>query len=547
MLPCLIFEDEDLLVVNKAAGLNTHAPAPYAGEGIYDWLRHREARWAQLAIVHRLDKESSGVIVFSKTEKANRSLTGQFADRMVRKRYVVVTDRAVSQTEFRIRSALVRAGNKYMARPAHATDEPAETRFRVTGSERGRTFLEAQPVTGRTHQIRAHAAASGFPILGDTLYGGTPAARVHLHARELTLKHPATGREITFSAPVDFAADPRLALRLALMDSGESDSYRLVHGASDGWPGWYVDRLGDFLLSQSESGLTEPQRGRLGELMRIFSLQGACHKLLTRQVRKSEASPRPVLGAVAPEEIVVLENGLRYALRLQEGYSVGLFLDQRENRRRFLGGHVAAGFSLDREGGRDLEARIESRSSSGASPSLPLAGLEILNAFAYTCGFSVCAARAGARTTSLDLSRKYLDWGKQNFKLNGLDSSGHDFIYGEVFDWLHRFEKRGRRFDVVALDPPTFSQSKEAGVFQAEKDFGRLVEAALRVLKSDGALFASTNAARLAPEGFLDRITSAIREANRRIVRRHYVPQPPDFPVTPGEPAYLKTAWLRVG
>ena len=84
-------------------------------------------------------------------------------------------------------------------------------------------------------------------------------------------------------------------------------------------------------------------------------------------------------------------------------------------------------------------------------------------------------------------------------------------------------------------------------MFQAEKDFGRLVEAALWVLKSDGALFASTNAARLAPEGFLDRITFAIREANRRIVRRHYVPQPPDFPVTPGEPAYLKTAWLRVG
>src|SRR5262245_50651528 len=78
VVPCVIFEDEDLLVVNKPAGMNTHAPSPYAGEGIYDWLRHREPRWATLATIHRLDKETSGVIVFSKNQAANRSLTTQF-------------------------------------------------------------------------------------------------------------------------------------------------------------------------------------------------------------------------------------------------------------------------------------------------------------------------------------------------------------------------------------------------------------------------------------------------------------------------------------
>src|SRR5438046_6723834 len=95
VVPCVIFEDEHLLVVNKPAGLNTHAPAPYAGEGLYDWLRHREPRWAKLAIIHRLDKETSGVIVFSKTPLANRSLTEQFTRRMIRKKYVLLTDRKV--------------------------------------------------------------------------------------------------------------------------------------------------------------------------------------------------------------------------------------------------------------------------------------------------------------------------------------------------------------------------------------------------------------------------------------------------------------------
>jgi 23S rRNA (cytosine1962-C5)-methyltransferase len=170
----------------------------------------------------------------------------------------------------------------------------------------------------------------------------------------------------------------------------------------------------------------------------------------------------------------------------------------------------------------------------------------VLNTFAYTCGFSVCAASAGARVTSLDLSKKYLDWGKRNFALNGLDPAAHDFIYGDAFDWLQRFGRKGRAFDAIILDPPTFSQSKQRGVFRAEKDFARLAALALPLLKPGGLLLASANATTLAPEDFLKTIDSAASAAQRRIVQRHYVPQPPDFPLSRGEPAYLKTVWLRV-
>ncbi|HZV35549.1 MAG TPA: hypothetical protein VFB72_13330, partial [Verrucomicrobiae bacterium] len=89
-------------------------------------------------------------------------------------------------------------------------------------------------------------------------------------------------------------------------------------------------------------------------------------------------------------------------------------------------------------------------------------------------------------------------------------------------------------------------QSKTAGVFQAEKDYGRLVKAALPVLKPGGVLFASTNAARLEPEEFLEMVTASIRIEGRKIFEQHYVPQPPDFPVHRDEPAYLKTVWLRI-
>ena len=108
MAPCVIFEDEHLLVVHKPAGWNTHAPSPHAGEGIYDWLRHREPRWASLAILHRLDKETSGVLVFGKTPLANRLLTEQFTERRIRKKYLLLTDHVVPPKEFTVKTALIR-------------------------------------------------------------------------------------------------------------------------------------------------------------------------------------------------------------------------------------------------------------------------------------------------------------------------------------------------------------------------------------------------------------------------------------------------------
>ena len=96
------------------------------------------------------------------------------------------------------------------------------------------------------------------------------------------------------------------------------------------------------------------------------------------------------------------------------------------------------------------------------------------------------------------------------------------------------------------LDPPTFSQSKEYGTFRAEKDYGKLVAAALPVLKSGGVLLASTNAAEFLPEDFLADIEPAVHAAKRKIVKQHYVPQPPDFPISRDEPAYLKTVWLKI-
>jgi 23S rRNA (cytosine1962-C5)-methyltransferase len=534
--PLILHEDEHLLVINKPAGVNTHAPSPYAGEGIYEWLKNREPRWANLAIIHRLDKETSGVMVFGKTSRANQSLTEQFTRREVRKKYVLLTDRKVNAAQFTAKSAIVRAGEIYVSRPVHDGSDVAETKFKLLpvpqGGERTQ-MVEAEPLTGRTHQIRVHATANGFPILGDTLYGGTPAPRVFLHARELSFRHPQGNELVKFEVEPAFDADPRFQLRAAMIDFGGTNAFRVVHGAADGWGGMYVERFGDFLLAQSERDLDREQLSFLQRLMEHQGLRGIYQKKLVRRIRGTsieQTSPALVYGEPASDEFVIRENGVQFAIRFNEGYSVGIFLDQRENRRRFLTNYVAPGFFIG-------------RADAGA---LPLAGMTVLNTFAYTCGFSVCAAKAGAQVTSLDLSKKYLEWGKHNFELNDIDLAQHDFIYGDTFDWLRRLAKKNRLFDVIVLDPPTFSQSKEHGMFRAEKDYGALVSAALGVLKEDGILLCSTNAADLAPEKFLKMIGAAVRGAKRKIGKQHFVPQPVDFPISRSEPAYLKTCWFRV-
>lgn len=541
-MPLIVFEDEHLLVVNKPNGWNTHAPSPYHGEGIYEWLKHREPRWASLGILHRLDKETSGILMFGRTREAHQSLTHQFAAREIRKTYLLLTDKPVPTQDVTAISSLVRAGERYVSRPVHTGSDVAETRFKATPAAGGLSQIEVEPVTGRTHQIRVHAAERGFPVFGDTLYGGTPAPRVFLHAWRIHFKHPTTGRIVVFSAEppwnlnsesgapraYSYSALPRSELRQAIIDEKATDCYRIAHGESDGWPGVYIDKIGDWLLAQSAERLTDAQQAVVESWATAISARGVYSKRLSRAVGQSnvnDTSPQLVAGAAAPPAFMVRENGLSFELSFAEGYSIGLFLDQRDNRRRFLVNHVGDGFTLFPAGAQNAT---------------------VLNAFAYTCGFSAAAAKAGAHVTSLDLSKKYLEWGKRNFAHNGIDPAEHDFIFGDVFDWMRRLTRKARVFDCIVLDPPTFSHSKTGGAWRAEKNFGALIEAALPLLKPGGVLLACTNAAKLNPDDFLRMIVRSVAGRRRQIVREQYAPQPPDFPVSRGEPAYLKAVWLRI-
>src|SRR3954463_8072545 len=141
--PCIVFEDDHLLVVNKPPGWNTHSPAPYAGEGIYEWLKNREPRWSKLAVIHRLDKETSGLLVFSKTTEANKSLTQQFTEGKVRKEYVLHSIDPPPKPKMVVRSTLKRAGERYMSERGSVSGADAETEFESIGKSAGHSVVVA--------------------------------------------------------------------------------------------------------------------------------------------------------------------------------------------------------------------------------------------------------------------------------------------------------------------------------------------------------------------------------------------------------------------
>jgi 23S rRNA (cytosine1962-C5)-methyltransferase len=171
----------------------------------------------------------------------------------------------------------------------------------------------------------------------------------------------------------------------------------------------------------------------------------------------------------------------------------------------------------------------------------------VLNTFAYTCGFGVAAAAGGAqRVLNLDLSKSVLEWGQANYRANGFEPDQHDFVFGDVFDWLVRLAKRGDRFDLVILDPPGFSRTKSRA-FSATRDYGELAGLAARVTAPDGSILACCNVAELPWKSFRERVLAGVTATGRTAAVNGVYHEPAlDFPAPRGQEPYLKMLLLRV-
>jgi 23S rRNA (cytosine1962-C5)-methyltransferase len=226
--------------------------------------------------------------------------------------------------------------------------------------------------------------------------------------------------------------------------------------------------------------------------------------------RKSEQREPPRLLCGNPAEnlqTIATERHLKFAIDFGAGFSVGLFPDQRENRSYVR--HIAP--------------------------------KRMLNCFAYTCSFSVSAAYVGATTFNIDLSRKSLERGRENFALNSLSTIGHRFIADDVMAVLPRLARKGEKFDAIILDPPTFSRSPGGKTFHVENNFEKLLVDSLELAERDCHVLVSTNCSTLR-EHALEVMARYGLKAVRRAGTFHRSPPLPDFPAGTG----ASSIWLTL-
>lgn len=292
--------------------------------------------------------------------------------------------------------------------------------------------------------------------------------------------------------------------RAPLHAATDTTTYRIVDGAGDGLPGVYADRYGPAVVVNvhDDARMTPDAIGAAAqstlEVLATHRIESIYVKRFSRdrsrlggKAPEESRAATPSAGQRQPESLVVLEHGLKFEVRLYDGFSTGLFLEHREHR-RFLA---------------------------------TLGVARALNLFAYTCGFAVPLTAAGASVVNVDVSSRYLTWGKRNLELNGVGADTARFHRMDALDYLSYAERRNERFDLIVLDPPTFSAGdarRSRRPWTTSRDYPGLVRAAVRVLTRGGKIFAATNTRELACD---DQLPAMIENTLGR--RPHWKKLPP--------------------
>lgn len=274
-----------------------------------------------------------------------------------------------------------------------------------------------------------------------------------------------------------------------------TNAVRLCNGKGDGLPGLTLDQYHRHFLVK----IFDPRWASRLQGVREFLVQEFDPAyLIFKDASKEELTSgyRDLSVMHASPQTVVTENGLKFRVDLEDNLNVGLFLDMRENRK------IVGEISREKV---------------------------VLNCFAYTCSFGVYCRKGGAsRVVNVDISPKYLDWGAGNYELNRLAYSQEEFVKKNVSTYISRAVKVGNLFDVVILDPPSFSRY-EHKVFAVERDLPRLISLALRILKPKGTLFVATNFTGISPIRLEEWVYKSSREAHIPIEKMTCLGQDRDF------------------
>ncbi len=360
--------------------------------------------------------------------------------------------------------------------------------------------LDGSPVAGAHVQV----VAEDGDALGYGIFDPTSPIAVRMWTRGLTaIDASLMSRRIARA----------IALREALFADKATNAYRLLHGEGDRVPGFVVDRYADVAVLRLDGSGAEAQANEFVALLHApLEAMGVRTLVLRSSDKGAPKTAETLMGPDPPDKIEVREHGVPFVVDLLRGQKTGAFLDQRDNRRR-LGMRVAR-------------------------------GAQVLNLFSYAGGFSLHAALAGAEVTSVDVAAAAHATAQASFRLAGVDPKAHTFAAADCFAYLEEARKKGRTWDVVVSDPPSFAPSEKA-VPRAIAAYKSLHRACALVLAKEGTLCAASCSSHVDATAFTATLDdAALGRDDLRLLELHGPPA--DHPTLAGWPEgrYLKFAVL---
>jgi 23S rRNA (cytosine1962-C5)-methyltransferase len=505
----------DALILDKPSGTSTHTPDGGLTRGFLEMAQGllETSLWA----VHRLDRETSGCLVVTTSSEAVAKWTEILKNGQ--KKYVFISPHESKQALWSVEGRIEKTASHHFG--LVEGEKNSFTTFAKLGPCPLGFLYEAEISSGKTHQIRIHAQNSGIPILGDPQYGGKPFVRLMLHAKELILESKSIKSPLPelFRSPDKKLSDyykliASLDRRRFLfnLSSDETDAFRLVHRewTRDINPKLCIEKLGS-VLQFFNYGANELDLEFLNECVKRT---GSQHWFVRQMGNRGATGGEENIAQASPELPIqwqIKENKINFDMRHHHGLSSGLFLDQRENRKRIM-----------------KEAQ----------------GKRVANFFSYTCGFSVAAALGGAHeVVSVDTSSVSLEWGKHNFLINKLDPDAFEFFVADALFFLKSCQKRQRQFDIIILDPPTFSRNKR-GTFKISENLPELLDLAFGVLSSSGVILITVNDEVTNSEGLSKLIEESAQRTIKKAIRLERVIPPYDFEFPLERNTVMKGFWI---
>ena len=493
IMQLLINENDDFFSLSKPYDISTYQ----VSDGKADFIEFLSEKLAKsLFVVHTLDMRTSGLMLFTKSKESATQLSQLFEKQQIKKTFYFLTDKKITIPDtgaLKVTSHIEKQNNSYIN---IASREPnSETDFNFV-KQLGKYFLwSAHPKTEKPHQIRLHAEKSKIAILGDSEHGGTKYFRLALHAQKLEFNFNGVERVIEASLPPlfsqEFTNDVQALFaenyykRHQLYKILPGESYRLLHLESEDLR---VDVLNDHLwvYDYSKHGLTADDNKAITEFATAKNLKLIIRHIPNRGQGVGDLENTSLEISSSETEWIAAEENIKYKLKIDSGFSSGIYLDQRENR-KWVQLH-----SLNKT---------------------------VLSLFAYTSGFSINAAFGGAKeVTSVDISPKFLDWGQENFLLNHLDPAKYEFIIQESILFLKASVKLGRKWDVIICDPPGLGRLNDS-IWKLESDLPMLAKNMVDCLNPGGKILFTCNLEKQSRSDILDLFLKNLKKAKIEISR----------------------------